>query len=218
MTTRIALIGSRTLAARLVHVIETTGFGAVVGVFDDFEPRGALRHGKPVLGALAQVPEAYAAGAFDAALMAIGYAHRDLRAEAFARLRAAGIPFATVIHPSALVDPTAAIGAGSVVLANCTIDMNARLGENVFLSSCCFVSHDVAVGDHTYCAPAVALAGETRVGARCFLGIGTITIDGTVVGDGAQSAAGAVLTREVPAGALVAGVPAVVKRIGDPPA
>jgi len=67
-----------------------------------------------------------------------------------------------------------------------------------------------------YCAPAVTLAGHTRVGERCFLGIGTTTVDSVMIGDDAHSAAGAVITREVAAGALVAGVPAAVKRQAAP--
>lgn len=212
---RIALLGSQTLCARLIHVIETTGFGEVVGVFDDLEPEGAHKHGKPVLGDLAAVGRFHAAGAFDAALIAIGYRHRDLRAKAYEGSRAAGVAFATLIHPRAAIDPSATIGPGSVVLTDCTIDMHARIGENVFLSPRCFVSHEVQIGDHTYCGPAIALAGRTRIGARCFLGIGTITIEEVVVGEGAQSAAGAVLTHDVPAGALVAGVPAVIKQTGE---
>jgi len=213
--TRVALFGSEGLSARLIHIIETTGFGRVVGLFDDFEPEGGSKHGKPILGGLAAAPHLFAEGAFDAALMAIGHHHLDLRARVYEEARDAGVAFATFIHPRAAVDPSATVGAGSVALTDCTIEMQARVGENVFLSPRCFVSHEVVVGDHTYCSPAIALAGKTRIGARCFIGIGTITIEEIVVGDGAQSAAGAVLTRDVPAGALVAGVPAVVKRITD---
>jgi carbonic anhydrase/acetyltransferase-like protein (isoleucine patch superfamily) len=46
----------------------------------------------------------------------------------------------------------------------------------------------------------------------CLIGIGAIVLNGVTVGSGALVAAGSVVTRDVPAGALVMGAPAVVKR------
>jgi carbonic anhydrase/acetyltransferase-like protein (isoleucine patch superfamily) len=46
----------------------------------------------------------------------------------------------------------------------------------------------------------------------CLIGIGAIVLNGVTVGAGALVAAGSVVTRDVPAGALVMGTPAVVKR------
>lgn len=46
----------------------------------------------------------------------------------------------------------------------------------------------------------------------CLIGIGAIVLNGVTVGEGSLVAAGAVVTRDVPAGALVMGAPAQVKR------
>jgi carbonic anhydrase/acetyltransferase-like protein (isoleucine patch superfamily) len=46
----------------------------------------------------------------------------------------------------------------------------------------------------------------------CLIGIGAIVLNGVTVGNGALVAAGSVVTRDVPAGTLVMGAPAVVKR------
>ena len=45
------------------------------------------------------------------------------------------------------------------------------------------------------------------------MGIGAIVLNGVTVGEGSLVAAGAVVTRDVPAHSLVAGVPATVKRV-----
>lgn len=52
----------------------------------------------------------------------------------------------------------------------------------------------------------------------CLIGIGAIVLNGVTVGAGALVAAGSVVTRDVPAGALVMGAPAQVKRQLSPEA
>ncbi len=52
----------------------------------------------------------------------------------------------------------------------------------------------------------------------CLIGIGAIVLNGVTVGEGALVAAGSVVTRDVPAGALVMGAPAQVRRELSPEA
>ncbi|MFM7361998.1 MAG: gamma carbonic anhydrase family protein [Cyanobium sp.] len=69
----------------------------------------------------------------------------------------------------------------------------------------------------------VLIGSEVTIGHRavihgatlrdgCLVGIGAIVLNGVTVGEGALVAAGAVVTRDVPAGSLVMGAPAQVKR------
>lgn len=50
------------------------------------------------------------------------------------------------------------------------------------------------------------------VGDGCWIGARTVILGGVKIGDGSVVAAGSVVTRDVPANVLVAGVPARVKR------
>jgi sugar O-acyltransferase (sialic acid O-acetyltransferase NeuD family) len=212
---KIALVGSTSLSARLAHYFAITGFGDTVGMFDDFEPIGSVKYARPVLGPIDSIPAFFKKGAFDAVSIAVAYNQRNFRQQVYAFLKRHGVRLATFVHPSSFVEPSAVVGEGSTVLVKCVIDMGARLRENVFMSSHGFVSHDVEVGAHTYLGPSVNLAGGTRVGPRCFIGIATTTIDGISVGSNVQTAAGAVITRPVADDCLVAGVPAVIKKRFD---
>ena len=51
------------------------------------------------------------------------------------------------VHPSAIVDPGAEIGAGSRIWHFCHVSAGARIGRNVSLGQNCFVAGRAVVGD-----------------------------------------------------------------------
>lgn len=81
------------------------------------------------------------------------------------------------------------------------------LADGVFIAS---TDHDREVRSQVHGT------GPINIGDRVFLGQRAMVLGGVSIGDGATVAAGAVVTRDVPAGAVVAGIPArVVTERGD---
>lgn len=55
-------------------------------------------------------------------------------------------------------------------------------------------------------------AGTIRLGDGCWIGAGTRILGGVTIGAGSVTAAGALVTRDLPPNSFAAGVPAVVKK------
>ena len=76
---------------------------------------------------------------------------------------------------------------------------------------------------HSHVGAGAVLAGVVEppsakpvtVGDNVLIGANAVIIEGTSVGDGAVVAAGAVVTQDVPANAVVAGVPARIIKMKD---
>lgn len=177
----------------------------IVGFVQDAAPelKGARLEGLPVL-------EAEAA-------LCLRETHRVVNAVGAAkgrpfvgRFEAAGFTFATLVSPHAMIRSRAEIAPGCIVSYFAAIDPWVRLGAHTQVTSRVAVSHHTTVGSHTSLAPASTIGGRCVIGDRCFIGMGAIVRDNITIGDDATVGAGAVVIRDVEAGATVVGNPARV--------
>lgn len=118
----------------------------------------------------------------------------------------------SLIHKTAIVDKTASIDDGSIILARCVIGPFAKIGKNVFLFTGTIIEHDNFIADNVYASPAVCLAGKVRVGKNTFLGILSCVVQGVKIGSNVVVGAGSVVLKDVPNNTVVAGVPAKILR------
>ncbi len=117
------------------------------------------------------------------------------------------------VGPFAHIRPGCTIGAGAHVgnfaeLKGTTLAAKVKVGHHSYLG-------DTSVGEGSNIGAGTITAnydGEkkhaTVIGARVFTGVGTLMVAPLTMGDGSKSGAGAVVLNDVPAGALVVGVPA----------
>lgn len=195
------------MGVQLAHLASNVGGYSLAGFFDDTRSPGDIVAGSKVLGGLGDIGGRFSHGDFDCMVVGIGYKHRALRQSIHAQ-HAGTIPFATMVHPSAIVDPSCRIGEGAVIYAGCVLDMGAVIGANALLNAGCVVAHHSQVGVGCFLSPAVCIAGFVVVEPGCVLGIGTIIIDNVRVTSGCQTGAGAVVTRDLERPGLYLGIPA----------
>lgn len=133
-------------------------------------------------------------------------------------------------YPALLREMLAAVGEGSYIRPpfHCDYGYNISLGAGVFLNFNCVILDvvRVAIGDGTQIGPGVQIltadhprdpaqrrAGlefgrPVNIGANVWIGAAAIILPGVTIGDDAVVGAGAVVTRDVRAGATVVGNPA----------
>ena len=132
----------------------------------------------------------------------------------------------------------AKIGKNVLVLAgfHCEFGDDFRLGNNIVINYNCFLmdNADITVGDDVLIGPNVgiytvnhAIFPEERVGGWCvnapikigsrvWIGGNCTILPGVTIGDNSVIAAGAVVSKDVPANCVAAGVPAkVIKELKD---
>lgn len=100
------------------------------------------------------------------------------------------------------------IGPGSVVVAREHVEIGegSKLAEYVTLRDANH-DHSAPLRDGIFTTSPVVIGRDVWVGAKATI------LAGVTIGDGATVAAGAVVTRDVPPGAVVGGVPARVLRV-----
>ncbi len=194
------------LAANAAGVSKTHD---IQGFLDDDARRGSTVRGLPVLGGLSMVREM--PGAVFVNGIGSPRSYRDKR-DLIGRLGLDLERFTTVIHPSAVVSPSATVGQGTVVLANCTICADVRIGNQVMILPNCVLGHDTSVGDYSILAAGVAVSGSVTIGRSCYLGAGASVRDGVSLGDETLLGMGAVLVGDASTGSVMAGNPARPRR------
>jgi sugar O-acyltransferase (sialic acid O-acetyltransferase NeuD family) len=140
----------------------------VVGFLDDGLPIGTSVLNVVVLGSIASVSQHLAAT--DQAIVAIG--NNALREKLLLQLNEACFEFATVIHPRAIVSPTASLGAGSAVMAGAVLGTEASLGVGTIVNCVAVVDHQAKVEDYGHLGVNASMSGGTVLGRNAWMQAG----------------------------------------------
>lgn len=145
-------------------------------------------------------------------LFAISVGDNDVRASLYNQIVAKGGKVVTLIHPTAVVSKYAQIGNGVCIHALSVVSADTIIGNDCVISHNDLVTHGVRMGHHCFLASNIVLGANTVMDDFSFIGSGSTIISNKVGHLGAHSyvGAGAVVTKPVDGGYVVAGNPAKI--------
>lgn len=176
------------------------------GIFDDNPAAKPLRASWPHLGPVSGFLDRTPPGA--EYVIAIG--SNPLREKISTWLDGSGRGGFTIIHPTAVVSPNAALGAGTYVAALSFVGPNARIGRHALINVGASVGHDCVFGDCVQVCPGARVSGCAEIGAGSFIGSNAVVAPGVKLGLGAKLAAGSFAAKNMPDGAFGVGIPAKI--------
>lgn len=142
--------------------------------------------------------------------------------------RNSGVPMLDIrednarIEPGAIIREHVAIGNNAVIMMGAVINIGAVIGDGTMIDMGAVLGGRATVGNHCHVGAGAVLAGVVEPASatpviiedNVLIGANAVVIEGIRVGEGAVVAAGAIVTKDVPAHTVVAGVPAkVIKQI-----
>lgn len=145
--------------------------------------------------------------------LSVPVADAAIRRRIDAELRAAGREFISLIAPTCIFRGPSQVGEGAILCDHVVITANVVIGRHFHANLFSYVAHDCVIGDFVTLAPRASVNGNVVIEDDVYVGTGAVLKQGTPerplrIGRGAVIGMGAVVTKDVPAGAVVVGNPA----------
>lgn len=119
-----------------------------------------------------------------------------------------GYQLVNALSPHAVISPSAKLGAGIAVMAGAVINADATIDDLCIINTGATIDHDCHIGRAVHIAPQCALAGNVKIGAQTFVGVGSKIIPEISIGESVTVGAGSVVISNIGSGTTVVGVPA----------
>ncbi len=212
MGPKLVIVGAGGHARVLAEIVQLLGKLRLAG-FTDPDPalKGSTILEVPILGTDEMLPELFSQG-IEKVIIGVGSIKSNgHRSQLFQKVLQIGLDPVILIHPTAVISPSAAVGRGTVVMARAVVNSSTRIGENVIVNSGAIIEHDCVIGDHSHIASGACLSGGVRVGPKSFIGAGASVIQNIRIGRACLIGAGAAVIRDIPDQMVAVGVPARIQ-------
>lgn len=209
---KVVVVGASGFGREALDVVEAMqrDFGSLelLGVVDDDPSQLSLRQlrerGVTYLGSTAEWLKTKPNGVG----FLIGIGSPSIRMRLVEQLELGGmVPFAGAIHPTAVIGSATSIARGAVICAGVVISTNVHIGAHVHINASATIGHDATLDDFVSVNPMATIPGGVTVKSGTLVGANAVVLQEIFIGKNVTIGAGAVVTKPVPSGVVVKGVP-----------
>jgi len=95
------------------------------------------------------------------------------------------IPY-SLIHPTAVIEPSATIGAGCYIGQYAVISINVIIGDHCIIHIHTSIGHDSTIGDHSVILPGARIGGNAHLETEVLIGSNAFVHQEKHIGKGCQ--------------------------------
>jgi sugar O-acyltransferase (sialic acid O-acetyltransferase NeuD family) len=174
---KLLIVGAGGHGRSVAELVQLKNEFELVGFIDDSWPQHKSVWSYSIHGRVSELSQYHSIA--DWVIVAIG--NNKLRGELINKFVETEFNLATVIHPMAMVSPSADIGAGTAIMAGAIIGTESKLGLGVIINSGANVDHHCVIADFGHLGVNACMAGGSSLGEAAWLQAGGALGYGVVV-------------------------------------
>lgn len=208
------IIGAGTYGEVYLAYLQEAGVDIVGFLDDDPKHNGQHVRGVPVLGPVSLLETLRESNDVKAVYCPLG--NNKLRVKFLMYARELGYETPNYIHPSVIISPHVKIGNGVYILLGTTIMPHTVIKDFVMISMGVHLAHHNVLEEGVFLSTGCNFGASIHAHKYAYCGISSTIMTGIhELGEDCLVGAGAVVIKDVPEKAVIAGVPAKVLRIKD---
>lgn len=133
-----------------------------------------------------------------------GYARHTIKSQ----LLNLGLKPISIAHPHSYIEPKTKIGEMSLIMPGAIVHKFCKIGDSVILNTNSSIDHECIIGNGVHIMGSAAISGRVKVEDYATIGTNATILPNISIGEGSFVGAGAVVTHDIPAYSVYAGVPA----------
>lgn len=210
MLNEIYIIGAGTYGEVMCELAEMLGY-KVIGFYDEDENKlNTFVMSKKVMGKFSEI----SISEIESNNFIVAIGNNKIRHNIMTKINNSGGRTPTLIHPTAIISPSAEIGKGVYIQANACIWTKAKIGDFSIISPNVVIAHHATIGKACLISLLTGVGASSILEDRVFAGMGcTIVPSARRIGKDSVIGAGAVVLKDVEENSVYAGVPA--KKLRD---
>jgi sugar O-acyltransferase (sialic acid O-acetyltransferase NeuD family) len=193
---KIVILGSGSQAQEAASILFNDRNFEVTGFVDrETERKGKKIFGIEVIGSFDILGDLFKQG-IHGAVVAVGF-DNNIREKHFHQAKDIGFEMINVVHPSALIDPSAMISDGVVIGPGCIIAPQVRISQNSILEAGVVVGSNTQIGENVYIGVGSCIGGGVVIKRNVSLSSGSSVAASVTIGKNSKVQPGSSITEDI---------------------